>query len=225
MRYMGKGTRKVVKHLAEFGIVIEEDVVFFQIEVACSMFYTNPIIGVINKVMSGKSKVRKLFNAQEQGWYYFANPISQMLSKRDSARHKNFPGIDESFDPEKAALVYNTVCKSLLPHDMNTAEANQLIYDVPPICDKESLFQAIHICKDKNARSIPYLHGILERNSAQLQARIKDRDKDRVDVWSPDDISDTISDEEAVTNWEKTTAAIQSMKDINAKTARSRRST
>lgn len=222
MRYMSKSARKVVKCLNRFGVDVE-GTVYFQIEVACSMFYHTHIIGVIESVLKSGGVAQKLFKAQEFGWYYFAQPITDMLKSRNSAQNINFPGIDETFVVERSAKVYGIVCTTLLAHDINSQEINQLLYDVPPLCNKNSLMESIRICKDRGARSIPYLHGILERRGADLRARLKERDDDTKDVWIPGEVGDTIAPDEAATNWASLGHAIQSMKDMNATPSRHRR--
>ena len=232
MRYMSRAARKVVDYLNALGIIIEEPIVFYQIDVACSMWFPNHIIQVITKCLSGGDRAKKLFKAQELGWYYFAGPITKMLSKREEAKQPTNPQdyIDESYSPEHSAAVYGTVTTSLLAHDMNNVELNQLLYDVPPLVmgfkdgGRETVLDAIRICKERKARTIPYLHGILERRGSEIKARIKDRDEDQASVWKPNDDQNTIDSTDAAADWESKSKIIESLKSLNVKTTRRRRS-
>lgn len=225
LEYMSKDARKVVNHLGRFGIEIDIGEEIFQIDVACSMYFPNHIISVIDQVLGGKNKVKKLFKAQEDGWYYFAAPIVSMLKGRTTAWQPACPDEDDLFgwSPEQAAAAYILVCSSMIPHDMNRTEANQLLYDCPRLGGRDEFIEAIHICKERNARSIPYLHGILERKSAQIQAFIKERDARDVGVWIPDVAGDTIQSDEATSRWESFKHTIKSIKSLNEAPRRRRR--
>ena len=225
MRYMGRGTRNVVKMLKDMGIPLETNEEFYQVEVACTYYYPNHIIGVIQKIMGKGDVIQKFFKAQDHGWAYFAKPIDDMLGSRDNARNPHYQGpvSDTEFNIKHHVEIYNMVCCHLLAHDINIREVNMLLWAVPLYCDDETLLEAIHICKDRGIRNIPYLYGILERRDADLRARIRDRDEDVVDVWVPGKNDDTIEGDKAADEWAGLNPVIQSMKDINAKSPRHRR--
>ena len=226
MRFMSRDARKVVDRMESLGIEIE-GTQYFQVEVACSMFFPNHIMTVIDKVLSGKNASTKLFKAQDDGWYYFANPVTSMLKGRTTAWQPQAPGEEDmvGWVPEHAAAAYEIVCVTMLPHDMNRTEANQLLYDCPLLAGRDGFIEAIKICKDRNARSIPYLHGILERKAAQVMAYIRERDDATELVWVPDTDVDTIPSDAAAADWERRTKFIKSMRALNAEVTRPRRRT
>lgn len=185
--HMSKQAREVVNHLADLGVEVAmgEDQLF-DIEVCCSRWYASHILTVIKTVLSGGHVIRKLHRAQGRGWSYFARPTRDMLKSRDNAQRKDWP--DEEIMEGWAAKVYSIVMTTLVPHDINRAEANSLIYGIPQLVfDRNDLVMAIGICKRQDARSISYLAGVLMREDARREARHAEHKKMTTgELWEPD---------------------------------------
>lgn len=189
MIYASKDARKVLDHLEGLGIDVplggEER--RFALEVACSLFYPNHIISVIASVLNGKSAWQKLNRAQRDGWRYFNKPVYDFLRKRQPAQRSDVPDLEIEHEGW-ASRVWDVTVTTLLIHDINRQEANTLLYEIPRLVpDRHALLDAIGICKNNQAWSIPYLHGILVREDAKREAQRIERNKlTENEGWEPD---------------------------------------
>jgi len=221
---MSKDARFVIKRLDLFGIEISRTIEngVFDLELCCLWFKRNHIVGVIDLCLKGKNTAAKLMKAQDQGWGYFARPVQDMLSTRMTAQ---FPrGTPYNTDTPVlpwSAEAYYLVTQSLLTHDINRAESGMLVFDVPLLGGKADVVSAMTICRDRNARSIPYLHGIMTRNAAQRTARLQERKESEVGVWKPtDEVIEDSSDHGD--DWEFRRMGIQSVKHLGQNPRRRR---
>lgn len=188
MIYCSKEARKVLDFLDQYGIDVPlGEKQRFDLEVCCSLFYPNHIIGVVQKVLKGGNALAKLNRAQSDGWKYFAAPVRSMLKGRHSAHHQNQPDPDDIENRAWAAKVYSIVITTLVYHDINRSEANSLIWEVPPLVgNRNALLEAIQVCRSQDARSIPYLRGVLIREDAKREARKYERRRlASGDLWEP----------------------------------------
>lgn len=195
MIHSTRDARKVLDVLSEYGV----DVPLgrdqrFDLEVACSLFFPNHIIGVVRRVLDGGNAFAKLNRAQQHGWRYFSKPVRDQLKGRVSAQHAQSPDA-EIKNEAWANTIYGIVMTAMVGHDINRREGNILIYEVPALVnDRQDLLAAIQICKNQDARSIPYLQGVLVREEAKRVARKHERDRmasGSLFQASADTISDT----------------------------------
>lgn len=202
MIHMSKEARKVTSYLATVGVEIElgNDGIF-DVEVSCSQFFPNHIVGVIQTCFKGKGLPEKLEKAQEKRWAYFKKPVSSILGGRTAAWQDNPPIIEESWNETWARRVYGIVVTTFLVHDINRAEANSILFDIPPLTgDRDALIAAIHSAKDRRVRSVPYLKAILEREAGRRQAEREEQESSRVKPWEPGDI---VIATDALDGWEE----------------------
>lgn len=215
MIYVSKDARRVISHLGQLGIVLElGQNGIFDVEVACSQFFPNHIIGVIDQVLRGNDPLTKIERAQEQKWDYFSKPVSNMLRGRTAAWQEPQVPIEESWNESWARRVYSIISTAFLVHDINRAEANTIMFDIPPITtDRDALVAAIHAAKDRRVRSVPYLKAILERTEAQRRAERAEEEKSRVPLYDPTSVR--LSNLEVLNGWEKAQRRIQIVRGLN----------
>ena len=185
MIYMSRDARRITDHLTSYGI--DSDLKDrFDIEVACSQFLPNHIMGVVDQILKGKKSIDKLTRAQDRRWDYFNKPVYDILTRRHSA-WQNIQLELDSIIPF-AMDAYSIVTATLLPHDINRVETNLLIYEIPPLGNRDDILGAVRICKDRGARSVAYLHAILSRQRAKKLAEIEERKKSEIPVWKPGEL-------------------------------------
>lgn len=214
---MSRDARRVVNHLNTYGIDIELGGGQFDIEVSCSMFFPTHIMGVIDQILKGKNAVDKLLRAQDRGWDYFKKPIRDFLSHRTSSWQK----AKRDEEPiQFAPRAYSIVVSTYLAHDINRAEADLLVYEIPELGDRDVLLHGIIISKRHSVRSVSYLHGILLRERARRTADIDERESRREKVWEPGEL-ERIEDHLGLSDdWEQKRKSIKSKKALNAEIKR-----
>lgn len=171
--------RHVVEWLEERGIPVSvEDGMY--IEHAVSHFYPNHVISVLEHILSRGRVADRLMKAQDQGWDYFRKPVWSMLPKRKHARR----GGDIRELPEGADFVWRLVQGFVLT-DLNRAEADAVLYEIPDLIrGKRDILDGIRVSRDRDVRTIPYLHGVLRRKQQERTGRAREC-RDSEDPWEP----------------------------------------
>jgi len=193
--YASKDARKVIDHLEGLGVDISSSD-HYHIEYACSSFYPNHIVGVIQKILSGKGRLAKLEKAQDQGWAYFNQPVFSMLLTRSSARRK---GGDIRPPDEHSKMVFRMVVSRLLSSDIGTDEMRLVLVDLPnAVSDRVDLAQAIKGAREQGKHSVHYLAAILKRKAGERAGMLRDTMEARggTKPWVPDVGKRQITDEE-----------------------------
>lgn len=180
MTFMSKEARTVSDHLDALGIEVDLGHGLWDLEVVCSQFFPNHIIGVIDKVLKGKDVRKtliKLEKAQEIGWPYFDKPVRDFLTRRRSAHYDSSPSLSLLTDwSDWSRKCYSIVTSTYLVHDMNRDEANDLVFKIPRFApNRQALMDGVLAAKRQRVRSVSYLRGIVSRDHAQRQARAKER--------------------------------------------------
>lgn len=190
--YHSRDGRKVIDTLKVYGVVPLDGKQHFDIEIICSIFYPNHIVGVIKHVLSGKGLLGKLGRAQEQGFGYFRRPAFDMLKSRPSSWRRDVDAMETLSDPKSLSDwhvgVYTIVSTTLMSSDVGSDEMAVLLYEIPLLTNEQlELVMAIRACKDQGKRSIHYLKGVLSRSKADKEARTRDIMRSRSEnvPWSP----------------------------------------
>jgi hypothetical protein len=182
----GSSARRIERHLAKYGIELRWPEDYFAIDLACLHFFPNHIEGVIDQVLSGGDEGAKRARAREQRWGYFAKPVGSLLGKRAGALREDAP--DLLFDA-RVADVYKVVTRSLLAADMTHEEVRQLLFVVAPIVgtNLQKLFDAVRVCRERDARTVYYLRGVLEKGEQKRETRKREtlEGRSEAEPWSP----------------------------------------
>lgn len=199
--FMSHSALRVVKHLDAFGITLDLQDRFY-LELDLIKYYPTQIMGVIDKVLSGKTAFKKMMRAQDQGWGYFHMPVCSLLEARPAAHQKHRPDKDEPEDIEASFGTYSMVVRTFMANNFNYREREILVLDMPTVCTELSLLDGIRKAKEQGVRSIPYLMAILERERARKFANLEDSRKNSVEPFTPPP-RDEIEIEKELERWEK----------------------
>jgi hypothetical protein len=179
MTYLSGDARKIQVWLQDRGIALEEPV---SLEYTCSVFFPNHIIGVCDHVLSKGDIMGKLERAQDQGWSYFEKPIWSILEGRETAHRRKRPWPKL---PPRADAAWRVVQARLLLSDMSRDDADLLLFAIPEMADKLALSEAIRVCRERDIRTVAYLHGILRRRQQERQGKQRERRESGGDPWTP----------------------------------------
>lgn len=170
MKYCSFEARKVLDAIEQYGITIDPGE-YFDVEAAVGAFWNTHIVKIIEQVMKGGDATAKIKKAEVLGWKYFEKPIISMLTPRGGAS-RNQPIVVQG---DWNRQVYNLVTGSLLLADFNMTELGLLVEAIPnQTTEIEELARAMQVCRDRNSRTIYYLHGIIQREYQTRQGRIKE---------------------------------------------------
>lgn len=179
------------------------------LELVLLVFFPNHVESVIEQVLDGgnpKTLEGRVQRANEQGWLYFHRPVATILTPREGARRPDAIEIDMEVkrgDPltldDYLEQVYREVVTQLLERDMTHDEARLLFVDVMQELRPSLplLRSGIAICRQNDARSVHYLHGVLLRDAQVTETRVRERERERdaVQPWVPRSVGLPTSDE------------------------------
>lgn len=169
----GSAAQRVAKMLeTTYGIQVGSERDWLLLEIQTLWYMPNHIEGVIRQVL--REDDRKIGRAREKGWgAYFWNPVLSLLASRDAC-HRNLLTKDIEVTDELVAL-YSLITATLLDVDMTADELLLLLLELPRMApSQKDLHGAIRICKDRKARSVYYLMGILRRGEQWKETRTRE---------------------------------------------------
>lgn len=162
------------------------------LEIDLLRFYPNHIEGVIEQVLKGGNVAAKVDRANAQGWGYFALPVESLLRAREGAIRS------DAISPEHVVALlggnrsglrrtYTMVC-SMVSADMTHEEVRKLFVELWSLGpSEEALRAAIAVCKERDARTVYYLYGVLSKETQRAETRRSEllRDRSEQEVWRP----------------------------------------
>lgn len=151
-------------------------------EVSCLRFFTNHIEGVIDQVLGGKNQGAKRQRANDQGWAYFASPVWSLLDKRAGAQRSDAVAVGHE-DARVRKLYWRVggMVEAPFTHD----EVRLLLVEVVALApEDEQLRAAIAVCRERGARNVHYLHGVLSRERERKDTRVREA-RDELSQASP----------------------------------------
>lgn len=158
---MSADARKVVQTLEKYGV--EADA--FDVELVVNDFYPNHITGVIDATMK-RANGKSLLKAQEQGWDYFRKPVYSLLNARPAAKRTDSIGVNDG----DTRRIYRLVTTGYCVADFNSAEAKLLL----GLRDFGATVAGIQAAKRMGQRSIYYLNGIIQRETATAAGKLRE---------------------------------------------------
>lgn len=183
MKYCSFETRKVIDAVEQYGITVDASD-YAAIERIIGTFWNTHVVKIIHQVMTGGDPAKKIQKAEMLGWRYFEKPILSMLSARGGAmRNEGISFVEDSWNEQ----VYNLVTANLLLADFNMTELALLVVQIPAmVSTAHNLSLAMQAARDRNVRTIYYLHGIIQREYQTAQGRIKEiQEQPESRGWEP----------------------------------------
>jgi hypothetical protein len=183
MNYCSYEARKVHEYLDNYGIELHADD-WFDVELACDVFYVSHVVQVLEQVLRGGNTAKKLEKIAALGWAYFDKPIKSILGDRDAAHRKM--SVTNGIDLQWDRAVYGMVTRGFALADFSPRELSLIIEIASMITEPLQFTNAKQACRE--SRSIFYLHGVVRREYQTAQGRIREiqqRHDESAAGWSP----------------------------------------
>lgn len=147
----------------------------YLLDCAFLLFFPNHIDSVLTQVLKGDPEKRKRF--VKKGWAgYMHAPVCNILGGRTTAYHDDIPTINlrDLEDDEWRYEVWDVMHRMIIQHDYNHKELLDLIWTIPNYTAERPslLYESIRIARTSDHYSIPYVRGVVIRQSAQMDRKL-----------------------------------------------------
>ncbi len=215
-RYCSFEARKVIDTIEQYGITVDGNE-YFRIEAMVGTFWNTHVIKVIGQIMKGGNPDKKIAKAESIGFSYFEKPLISMLTPRGGASRATPIEVKGDWTEQ----VYNLVTANLLLADFNMTELALLVEGIPRMMTEVAdLSRAMAACRERNIRSIYYLHGVVQKEYATAQGRIREIQEKPEDLgWQPDadfEKMDPVERIELLGDWRSKLEDIEITKALNS---------